>query len=141
MNTKSGDIFEIYLDGGVTAYAQALEEPEFAFYKLSPMVYDINHLMFRIWVNRSAIKDWKKIGNKPIASDLKEEIPRFKKDIISGNYSIYISGIEKEASFDQVKNMECAAVWEGNHVKDRLSDHLSNRKNIWLESLKPKDNG
>jgi len=139
MITKPGDIFEVRIAEGKVAYAQALSEPEFAFYESLP----INNLipMFRIWVHKSAIKEWKKIGNEAISREMESEIPRFKQDPINGNLSIYINNNDQPASYEEIQSLECAAVWEGSHILDRLSDHLAGRKNKWVKSMRPKLNG
>ncbi|RVU83481.1 hypothetical protein EOL70_16565 [Leucothrix sargassi] len=78
---------------------------------------------------------WLKTGKQPIASDLAKEIPRFKKDIISGELSIYINNSDKPASLKECKDLECAAVWDPEHVEDRLRDHCGNKENKWVKSL------
>ena len=140
MKTKIGDIFEIKLKGGKVAFAQALAEPEYAFFEVSPLEVDSNSL-FRIWIHKSAIKEWVKIGNKTLSSELETEVPRFKQDPINGKLSIYKGGTETPATMEEISGLECAAVWEGNHISDRLSDHFEEKENKWLKSLQPKENG
>ena len=140
MKTKKGDIFEICLDSGKVAFAQALNEPEFAFFEVSPVDKNPNTI-FRLWVHKSALKEWSRIGNKELTADLETEVPRFKQDPINGSLSIYKGGKERSATTEEIKGLECAAVWDGNHIKDRLSDHLEGKENKWLISLQPKING
>jgi len=135
--SKKGDIFEIALAEGTVAFAQALNEPEYAFFSENPIEVQSQLPLFRVWVHSSAPKNWKKIGNAQPSEALDIEVPRFKKDPINGALSTYIGGHESPATFEQVQNMECAAVWEDIHIIDRLADHLAGRKNQWLESLKP----
>ena len=69
MKTKKGDIFEIELEGGKVAFAQALAEPEFAFFEASPL--DTNSSpVFRLWVHKSAVIKWNKVGNKELPPEL-----------------------------------------------------------------------
>jgi hypothetical protein len=140
MKIKIGDIFEIKLKGDRDAFAQALAEPEYAFFEVSPLEADSNAL-FRIWVHKSAINEWVKIGNKKLSSDLEAEVPRFKQDPINGKLSIYKGGTETPATIEEISGLECAAVWEGKHISDRLSDHFEGKENKWLKSLQPKING
>ena len=140
MKTKIGDIFEIKLKEGSVAFAQALAEPEYAFFEVSPLETDSNAL-FRIWVHKSAIREWNKIGNKKLSPELEAEVPRFKQDPINGKLSIYKGGTETPATIEEIVSLECAAVWEGNHISDRLSDHFKGKENKWLKSLQPKVNG
>jgi len=140
MKTKKGDIFEIELEGSKVAFAQALVEPEFVFFEVSPLNANPSPI-FRLWVHKSAVKEWNKIGNKEPSPELETELPRFKQDPINGSLSIYQGGAEKPATIEETTGLECAAVWEGNHIYDRLSDHYAGRENKWLKSLQPKVNG
>ena len=140
MKIKKGDIFEIIFENNQVAYAQALEEPEYAFFEASPE-NESNEPLFRLWVHKGAIKDWNKIGHNEPSSILQDQVPRFKQDPINGKISIYISGIEKSATFEEITGLDRAAVWEGIHIHERLSDHYAGRENKWLKSLEPKYNG
>jgi hypothetical protein len=42
------------------------------------------------------------------------------------------------ATKEQCIGLECAAVWEAEHVVDRINDHYAGRKNKWLEQLEIK---
>jgi hypothetical protein len=140
MKTKKGDIFEIKLEDGKVAFAQALTSPEFAFFEELPIDISSSPL-FRLWVHNSAVKEWTKIGNKELSAELEAEIPRFKQDPINGSLSIYIKETESPATYEEIQGLECAAVWEGNHINDRLSDYFAGRKNKWVESMQAKVNG
>lgn len=135
--TTKGDIFEIVIGRGKVAFAQALNKPEFAFFTGNPIETNKQKPIFRLWVHKSAPKHWKKIGSAQPSDALVIEVPRFKKDPISGNLSIYLNGQETAATLEDIQNMECAAVWEEPHIIDRLADHLAGRDNQWVESLKP----
>jgi hypothetical protein len=135
--SKKGDIFEIAVAEGIVAFAQALNEPEYAFFSENPIEAQGQMPLFRIWVHNSAPKKWKKLGTAQPSEAFDIEIPRFKKDPITGALSTYVGGNESPATLEEVQNMECAAVWEEPHIIDRLADHLSGRQNQWLESLKP----
>jgi hypothetical protein len=141
MKIKVGDIFEITLGNGKAAYAQALVEPEFSFFELSPINYPTEKTLFRLWVHNQAVKQWNKVGNKEPSGEFKSEIARFKQDPINGQLSIYIGGQETPAKFEQVRNLECAAVWESPHINDRLLDVYTGRPNKWVESMRPKPIG
>jgi hypothetical protein len=64
----------------------------------------------------------------------------FKEDPISHALSRYRGGggDEVPASAEQCEGLECAAVWEAEHVVERLSDHFAGRPNAWVESMKPR---
>ena len=140
MKTNKGDIFEVQVNDGHMAYAQALNEPEFAFFSSNPEKSN-EGLLFRIWVHKSAIKNWKKVGNIKISGVLDADIPRFKKDPISSAYSTYIGGVESCATYEQVKGLECAAVWEWPHIEERLVAYFSGTESKWVKSMQPVKNG
>jgi len=68
----------------------------------------------------------------------------FKQDPISGALSIYWekpdgSWGEDRATRAQCAGLERSAVWDPEHVEDRLRDHWAGRPNKWTESLALKD--
>ena len=128
-----GDILKIGLPGGRTSTCQMLEEPEFAFFAPN----DSSQLLFRIWVHKSAYSSgrWEKIGNSEIPPELASEVPRFNQDPISGSLSIHQSGREYSATEEECVKLERAAVWEPNHVEDRITDHIEGKENVWVQSL------
>ena len=78
------------------------------------------------------------MGHLEVPSTIDQSPPFFKKDDISGALSItYTGDDEKAATQEQVRGMECAAVWEPEHVVDRLNDQFAGRPNKWVESLRP----
>ena len=147
MHVKKGDVLAFKIENGNYCYAQALEEPEFAFFSLesaepneaaSAIESDV---IFRLWVHKSAPKKWVKCSAHQIAEHLCGPVPRFKQSPISGKLSIYIAGQESPATYEQVQGLECAAVWEHEHIVSRVSDQLAGKTNKWLQSHLPKQKG
>lgn len=63
-------------------------------------------------------------------------------DIIDpSQFSIYNpnNGEIIRATKEECSGLERSAVWEPEHVEDRLIDHFENRPNKWVESLKITD--
>ena len=145
MRWKAGKLFKIQLDNDAYAYALSLQEPEFAFFNCftpnaSPEEILESELLWRLWVTRQALKEptWEFLHQcKSIPEKLQIEITRFKKDPISGKYSIYINESEISATKEQCVGLERAAVWSPEHVTHRLNDHLKGVENIWEVSLRP----
>lgn len=87
---------------------------------------------------------WTRIGYCP---QTEHELARrhwfFKQDPISGALSRYAEDprtgeiFEEPLDIDDVGDLECAAVWDPEHVEDRLRDHLAGRPNEWVESMRP----
>jgi hypothetical protein len=64
----------------------------------------------------------------------------FKQDALTGALSIYWeapdgSWGEERADFERCVGLERAAVWDPEHVEDRLRDHRAGVPNKWVESL------
>ncbi len=142
-----GDVVQIDLGAGRFSFGRVLEEPLVAFYDLEsshiPSPQEIVQLpiVFRIWVMNFAITegDWGVVGNVALTDDLLEPPRFFKRDSISGKLSITRTGggDEVAATQKECEGLECAAVWEPEHVVDRLRDHFAGRPNKWVESMKP----
>ncbi|ENU91284.1 hypothetical protein F971_03191 [Acinetobacter vivianii] len=146
---KEGDILLIKLSNNTFCYGRVLTDPLFVFYDLntSKPLLDINqitekNILFKVWVMKHAITSgrWEVIGNQTLEDTLVRSPLFFKQDILSKELSIYnpTTGQEIDASYEECKNLERAAVWEPEHVEDRLEDIFEGRNNKWVESLRPK---
>ncbi len=141
---RKGDVFAIPLPGGCLGYAQALESPEFAFFDIcteeeisAERVVECP-VLFRLWAHKSAPKLWKKLGVQNPDPSLQEQVPRFRQDVLSGKLFKQQNGTETPASLDEIKGLECAAVWEADHIADRLNSHFSGESCKWVDAMKPK---
>lgn len=99
-------------------------------------------IAFRLWVMNYALADgvWPVIGNVKIRASIAHAPWFFKQDPLSKKVTL-TRGREEEvaASLGQVDGIERAAVWDPEHVVDRLRDHLDGRPNMWFESLKARN--
>lgn len=143
----TGAIVQVPLSATRHGYAQMLAEPEYAFFDvrtgrdLDPCNVVQNALLFRLWVMRYAHSKgrWRKIGSAPVANTLQKPVRRYKQDPLTGKLFTTIDGTDATpATRTQCRRLECAAVWEPEHVEDRLRDHFAGRPNAWVESLRPK---
>ena len=98
-------------------------------------------IAFTIFVMNHAVADglWPMIGTASLDAKLLVEPIFFKKDPISKELSIYkdSTGEEIPVSQDACERLECAAVWEPEHVTERLLDYFERRPNKWVESMRP----
>jgi Immunity protein 26 len=150
----AGQIVEIALGQGMKSYARVLNEPLFAFYDRvfdaaeKPNTEDVISLpiAFKINVMNSAVTSghWTVIARIDLTPDL-QEVPMFcKQDIVTGKLYIYqevaelAPHYERPASADECIGLEALAVWEAEHVEDRLRDHFAGQPNKWVEQLRPK---
>ena len=146
---RQGDILRIDLGDGSHSYAQVSEEPLIIFFDgrfaEEKSLESIGQLpvLFRLWVMNYAVTrgHWPVIGRQTIAAESAKEPFFYKQDAISGRLTLYHSSFsdtnfEQPASLAECEGLECAAVWEPEHVEDRLRDYYSGRANAWTESLK-----
>jgi hypothetical protein len=146
---REGDILRIDLGDGSHSYAQVAEEPLIIFFdgrftEEQPLER-VSRLpvLFRLTVMNYAVTRgiWPVIGHHPLAADNAEEPFFYQQDAISGRLALYHSSFsdtnyERPASLAECEGLECAAVWEPEHVEDRLRDYYNGRPNEWVESLK-----
>tara|TARA_R110002073_G_scaffold34432_1_gene102173 strand:+ start:1043 stop:1498 length:456 start_codon:yes stop_codon:yes gene_type:complete len=141
-----GDIVKVRLEDGDFCFGRILEEPLVAFYDLKTVrissVEEIvkRPILFKIWVMNHAINSgaWEVIGHHELEDDLKEPVRFFKQDPISKGVCLYINSEEVPATREQCEGLDRAAVWNPEHVEDRLRDHYLGVPNQWVESLKLK---
>lgn len=147
-----GQMVEIDLGLGLKAYGRVLEKPLFAFYDRAvhegdhPSLADVCGwpVAFKIWVMNYAVTRgrWRVIEALPLSPDMLVKPDFFKQDMITGRLSIHDDGAppryERPATLAQCEGLERAAVWEPEHVEDRLRDHFAGRPNRDLDSMKIK---
>lgn len=137
----------IDLGAGYSAFARLLESPLVAFYdfrtKRSLEIDEIVKLpvAFKVWVMKYAVNDgdWPVIGHAPLEGALLEQPWFYKRDPLNGKLTLTKGGFDPDvaASLNDCEGLECAAVWEPEHIVDRLNDHFEGRANKWVESLRP----
>jgi hypothetical protein len=142
---RVGDVVEIDLNDGFRAYARVLDEASFAVYdcrsETELLLDDILRLpvLFEVAVMKWAVTKgrWKVIGTTPMESAHSVPAPKFIEDQLNkGHFEIYEHGKIRPASRAECIGLERAAVWEPEHVEDRIRDHFVGRPNKWVESLK-----
>jgi hypothetical protein len=147
----TGSILEINIDGQYHTYAQILQNGRgiaFFDFKSEERLIDFStlekcNLLFIVVVYNDVITQgkWLKGGKLPIRKEL-EILPRkFIQDNLNpSEFRLYNpnTGEITKATREQCEGLECAAVWEANHVEDRIRDHYLGVPNIWVEQLKMK---
>lgn len=138
------------MQNGYHTYGRILENGCYAFYDglERKEINDLQDLakrkiLFIIAVYNSAINSgrWIKIGKLPLDDELKNLPLNFIKDALDPEYfKIYNpnTGIIRPAEKMECSGLECAAVWEAEHVEERILDHYAGKPNKWVESLKLK---
>lgn len=149
---KPGQIVRIDLGQGYCSYARVLNEPLLAFHDVqysaaqevsleevigSPVAFTLFVMNYAITRGR-----WPIIGRVDLSPELQVPPAFVKQDAFTGKLSIYQTlpelapHYERAATANECIGLEVAAVWEPEHVEDRLRDHFAGKPNIWVESLK-----
>ncbi|HEY1561875.1 MAG TPA: immunity 26/phosphotriesterase HocA family protein [Caulobacteraceae bacterium] len=147
---RPGQFIEIDLGNGARGFGRVLCEPEFAFYDLiatsapPPPLDELGAkpIAFRLWVMNRAISSgrWKVIGATALPDELIAPAVYFKQDPFTGKLAIYSAALkpptyERPATRRECEPLERAAVWDPEHVEDRLRDHFAGQPNNWVRSL------
>jgi len=143
-----GDVLRIDLGDGTYAFGRVLPST-IGFYDLrTPENLPVEEvvcrpILFQVWVMDYAVTkgDWPVIGHVPLTEELLEEPLFFKRDPITKQLSVYRGSTaeDRPATAAECRSLECAAVWDPEHVVDRLRDHSEGKPNKWLESMRVKD--
>jgi hypothetical protein len=148
---KPGKVVKVELGNGNYALALVLNEPLVAFYDRSfscgevPDADFINTpIAFTLMVMNYAITSgrWRIVGSAEVPSNLAPPPQFCKEDPVSGKLSIYqelaelAPNYERAAKPGECVGLETAAVWEPEHVEDRLRDHFAGVPNKWVEQLR-----
>lgn len=144
---RVGDVVVVPLSDDRLGFAWVLDEPLMAFFDLiareEPTVEEIvrRPVLFRIWVMNYAVTRgiWPVLGHAELSTELRESPWFFKQDPINQRLSITRSGGEETpADLATCQRLECAAVWDPEHVASRLEDHFAGRPNRIVASLRPR---
>jgi hypothetical protein len=151
---EPGAVVKSDLRDGRMAYGRQLEGVEVEFFDLAVeaeltdvQVLRSTPVAFRLWVMDRAFRrnHWPRVGALPLAdSETGREQRYFRQDALSGELFIYTSrpatgeSHETPATGEELRGLECAAVWGPEHVEDRLRDHFDGRPNGWEQSLRPR---
>jgi len=139
-----GAIVKIDLGNGFFNYAQILKQ-DIAFFDIyvKDELKNLNILMdkpvlFFLGVYNDVITSgrWGKIGMLLIRKEFESTPNKYIQDALNPNkFELYITdtGEIAPSSKEKCKGLECAAVWEAEHVEERLRDHFSGRPNKYVQ--------
>lgn len=156
VNRAPGRVVRIDLGDGRCGYGRQLTGTTVEFYARSDEPAEPVGLIdlvtgavaFRIWVMDRAFRrrgGWELLDVVTLTAAEQSEVHRYsKQDPMSGRITVYYtnpatgSSSERPASFEDCQHLERAAVWDPEHVEDRLRDHFDGRPNKWVDSLRLK---
>lgn len=124
---KLGDVYAIPLPSGKFAFGRRFLDASIAIYRhIGKNIDDIpktEEYQFIVGVYDYVLKtgNWPIVDSRPFANiEEAEPPPACIIDSISGEYSIYYKGEIRDASKEECKDLEVAAVWEAEHIVDRI---------------------
>jgi hypothetical protein len=80
---------------------------------------------------------WRKVAKIEVPLSLLAPQPKFIQDQFnSRKFELYVRGEMRSASRAECEGLERAAVWDPEHVEQRLQDHLAGVPNVWTEQLR-----
>ncbi|WCF09568.1 immunity 26/phosphotriesterase HocA family protein [Paenibacillus thiaminolyticus] len=124
---KLGDVYAIPLPDGRVGFGRRFKDASIAIYQhIGDSMEDTppdEEYQFIVGVYDDVLKSgqWPVIENRPFKDE--EEAwppPACIIDKLSGGYSIYQKGEIRQASKEECEGLEIAAVWEGEHIIDRI---------------------
>lgn len=147
-----GSIVKIPVAAGKVAYGLILKEPLVAVFdrqfdekeSLDLQVLLDTPIAFELMVMNYAITRgrWVVVGRVAVPDHFQTPPAFCKRDKISGKLTIYqeleefAPHYERDATLDECRGLETAAVWDPEHVEDRLKDHFAGRPNVWTKQLR-----
>ena len=142
-----GSIIKIELINGTFCFARKLKNPLYAFYDINtkdtiPPLEEIiaSNILFKIWVMDRVISSnrWIKIGKLDLEDELYKPVTFCHQNALNKKVYLYINGEKSITTKEECNKFERTAVWEPEHVEDRLRDYFSGENNKWVESLRIK---
>jgi len=144
-----GSAFKIPLTDNTHSYGIILEKASVAIFKIktnnSLPISEIlkEDVLFIVAVYNSAITSgrWEKIGKTPPDERFTILPLNFIQDSINPeHFEIYDpnTGQITKSSRENCLGLECAAVWEAEHVETRILDHFNGKENAWMKQLQIK---
>ena len=122
-----GDVVQIKLPTGNFAYGRVFKDASIGIYKHQSELPDQppreDDYAFIVGFYKDALTSgiWPVIEHRPFASDDTSWPPsNYIYDRINGQISIYYRGTMRPSTEAECRGMEKAAVWEANHIIDRI---------------------
>jgi hypothetical protein len=146
---RAGAVISKALPDGWTYYGRLLEFPWVAFYKhrtkaASDDVEAVtgSQVLFTLAAHKdlTAPSEWRTIGQQPLEPSLGPPHAQAVWDDDGSCQIIDAEGEMRAATPAECKGLEPAAVWEPDHIADRLQDTFAGRENPWLRNLMPTQN-
>jgi len=142
-----GSVLEININNEYYCYAQILGKAYYVFFdlKTTKKISDFSILetvpiLFVLSVYNDVITSgkWIKTGKLRIREELKVLPLQFIQDSLHPDkFELYNpnTGEISPTTEDTIQGLECAAVWDAEHVESRIADYYNGSSNYWVEQL------
>lgn len=139
-----GAILAVSLGDGTSTFALTLPEADFAFFDartteaIPPTDLLLKSVLFRVAVHKSAWVSgrWTKVSKVAVPPELQEPQSKFIQDALNpGRFEIYVAGTTRPATREECEGLERAAVWEPEHVEERIRSYYAGMPSVWALSL------
>jgi hypothetical protein len=140
-----GTFVRIPLADGSYGYGRLLDFPYAAFYdfRTEHAASNLDEIalrpvLFLVAVHKSILETWEIIGKRQLEDSIGQLPERFMQDVSNFDKCKIVDckGNERPAKPEECVGLERVAVWEADHVEERLLDTFMGRLNPWVESLK-----
>lgn len=141
---KPGDVLLIDLGDGRATCALVSTPPLVVFFDFvsteaieAELVLSLP-VAFKVWVFKPVVGSgrWPRIGRVTMPPDLLEMPMMFMQDALSGALSLYHhrfadTNFTRSATLSECAGLECAAVWNANHIEERLRARFDGGDDKW----------
>ncbi|WP_413379269.1 Imm26 family immunity protein [Paenibacillus taichungensis] len=134
---KLGDLYAIPLPNGKFAFGRRFKDANIAIYNYMGNTFEDKpqqeNYQFIVGVYDDVLKsgDWPVVENRPFVNEAEAwPPPACVIDKLTGEHSIYYMGEIKPADIKECEGLEIAAVWEAQHIVDRIMGN-----NTWHKDL------
>lgn len=141
-----GAILEINIENQYYVYAQILLKGlGYAFFDFKSenklLDFSILHksrVLFIVMVYNDVITQgkWQKVGKLDVREDLRVQPMKFIRDVLNPDkFRLYDpnTGVMMPATKEECKGLEVAAVYEAEHIEQRISDYYAGRINLYRQ--------
>lgn len=133
---KQGNVVVLEFPNGDKIYGLFLKKPLVKFFEeYEEQSGELKKAIFEILIFTEVKRYMKSIGFHKLNEEDQKERRYYKVDTITKKISIYINGIELPAEINEIRNMECLAIWNIEHIEERYKSMRNGVKSKYLMSI------
>lgn len=145
-----GSILAVPLGADEFGFARVLSDPLVGFYDLfsrcgcNIKVDEVigSKYVFKVWVSKYAFQKnrWPSLGIMELSQEDRQQVSFFREDPITGRLYLYDTNTSDKTplTFEQCQEMERAAVWDPEHVEERLRAKLHGVESVFGRASHPR---